>query len=244
MSASLIHEHSILSKELRAHVYLLPMLNRFGIKPGLGDKTVVEVCHEKSIDTEFFLHIANSYIDPSYLKKVRLSPVYPPMLASYLRRTNDFYLHAQLPNIQVHLEPFIKYSGKNPSLQLLKRFLDEFKDELYKRINYDNEVLLPYFIELSEKLGPDINGITLEKFEGDTEEDKCEELIGDIQGVMIKHLSGDFNDNLCYAVLFSLSMIEKDLSCNNRLRMRIFFPMLKAMEGELGLSAKPIKPRE
>lgn len=241
MPPALIHENSILSNVVRRHVVLLPMLNRFGIKLGLGDKSVKEICEEKGIDVDFFLHIANSFLDSSYLKRVRLLPIYPAMLADYLTNTNNFYLEAQIPNIEVHLEPFIKRSHGNPSLQLLKRFLGEFREDLVKRIDYDTKVLLPYFLNLSEQLGDEINEITLEKDEeSEQQTDKSEELITDIQGVMIKHLSGEFNDNLCYAVLFSLTMIEKDLSCNNRLRWRIFYPMIRAMESRLGLEEKEL----
>lgn len=234
MTTILIQENSVLSNVVRQHVILLPMLNRFGIRLGLGDKSVKAVCEEKGIDIDSFLHIANSYIDPSYLKKVRLSPFYPQMVADYLARTNAFYIDAQIPNIEVHMSPLLRDSNDNPSLKLLARFLGEFKDLLLKRIAHDTEVLLPHFRALNERLGQDIKRITLGTPSEETT-DKSEELISDIQEVMIKHLSGEFNDNLSYAVLFSLVMIEKDLSCNNRLRRRLFFPMLRAMEAELGV---------
>lgn len=238
MTTTLIQENSMLSCVVRQHVVLLPMLNRFGIRLGLGDKSIRAICEEKGIDIESFLHIANSYVDPSYLKRVRLSPFYPKMVADYLERTNAFYINAQIPNIEVHMAPLLRDSGDNPSLKLLARFLGEFKELLLKRIAHDTDVLLPHFRALQEKLGQDIKRITL----GTPSEeitDKSEELISDIQGVMIKHLSGEFDDNLCYAVLFSLVMIEKDLACNNRLRNRLFFPMLRAMEEELGI--EPVK---
>lgn len=240
----LIRENSILSHVVRKYVVILPMLNRFDIKLGLGEENVHAVCQDKGIDVDFFLHIANSFIDPTYLKRVRLTAVYPKLLADYLKKTNLFYIHAQVPNIEVHLRPFIMNSKENASLQLLERFLGEFKRELLSRIQYDNETLIPYFLKLSGQLGEEINQITLEKYEGKVLIDKSEGLISDIQDVMIKHLSGDFNDNLCYAVLFALSMIEKDLSSNNRLRQRIFFPMLRAMEERLNLEPHPLSGKE
>jgi regulator of cell morphogenesis and NO signaling len=47
---------------------------------------------------------------------------------------------------------------------------------------------------------------------------------------MVKHLSGDYDDNLCYAVLFAISSLEKDIKQHNRIRYRILVPMVKTLE--------------
>ncbi|OAV66758.1 hypothetical protein Barb6_02521 [Bacteroidales bacterium Barb6] len=47
---------------------------------------------------------------------------------------------------------------------------------------------------------------------------------------MIKHLSGEYNENLCYAVIFAISSLEKDIKQHNRIRYRILTPMVAAME--------------
>ena len=33
---------------------LLPVINRFGIKPGFKDLTIQDICEKKQINTEFF----------------------------------------------------------------------------------------------------------------------------------------------------------------------------------------------
>ena len=38
---------------------LIPVLNRFGITLGIGDKSIRSVCEENSLDTDFFLTILN-----------------------------------------------------------------------------------------------------------------------------------------------------------------------------------------
>ena len=52
----------------------------------------------------------------------------------------------------------------------------------------------------------------------------------DLKSIMVKHLSGDYNENLCYAVIFAISSLEKDIKQHNRIRYRILTPMVSAME--------------
>lgn len=65
------------------------------------------------------------------------------------------------------------------------------------------------------------------------EEDNAEALVVDIMQVLIRHISGDFNDNLLYGLLYSLSTLQSDLANNNRLRYRVFMPILKGLEKEV-----------
>ena len=65
---------------------------------------------------------------------------------------------------------------------------------------------------------------------GPTIEDPIEALLADLKSIMVKHLSGDYNEKLCYAVIFAISSLEKDIKQHNRIRYRILTPMVSAME--------------
>ena len=65
---------------------------------------------------------------------------------------------------------------------------------------------------------------------GNQVEDTIEALLADLKSIMIKHLSGNYNENLCYAVIFAISSLEKDIKQHNRIRYRILIPMVAAME--------------
>lgn len=62
------------------------------------------------------------------------------------------------------------------------------------------------------------------------EEDRIEALLYDLKSILIKHISGEYNENLCYAVIFSIGSLEKDIKQHNRIRYRILAPMAMAME--------------
>ena len=51
---------------------LIPVLNRFGITLGIGDKSIRSVCEENSLDTDFFLTILNTFINEEFFPENRL----------------------------------------------------------------------------------------------------------------------------------------------------------------------------
>jgi regulator of cell morphogenesis and NO signaling len=58
--------HDKLSHLVRADYSLLPVINRFGIRLGIKDHTIAQICQEKQINTDFFLAIINTYHNPQY----------------------------------------------------------------------------------------------------------------------------------------------------------------------------------
>lgn len=223
-----------MSDVVQERVAILPMLNRFGIRLGLGDATISEICERRQIDTAFFLHILNSYLDTDYLGRVRIAPQHTILIADYLSVTNRYFLESQFPNIKIHVNSFAKRSGgNNPLLNTIPSVLKELEEALKDRIRIDEE-LVPRFRELAARLADNISAITVEyHVDHEEEEDRAEILVSDVMQLMIRHLRGEFNDNLLHAVLHSLSMLRNDLSSNDRLKNRVFLPMMTAMEEAL-----------
>lgn len=232
-----IKAHTILSDLVQEQIEILPMLHRFGIRLGLGDATISEICEDRNIDTVFFLHILNSYLNPDYLGRLKVSTAHLSLFADYLEETNRSYLSSQLPNIEVHISSFVRRSdSNNPLFMTLPHVLTQLRETLEERIRVDEEEFLPRFRAMAQRLAGNISSITLEQ---PLEEwttlpiDRTEALVGDMMQVLIRHLKGDFNDNLLHAVLYSLSMLRNDLASNNRLRARLLDPMMEAMDKAL-----------
>ena len=127
-------------------------------------------------------------------------------------------------HLERHLGSFISMSTPgNPTLGLIGRFFSSFKEELIARIEKDDKIWFPYCMSLSKKLGKEPAG-TIDGLQITSEqrtEDTIEALLADLKSIMVKHLSGDYDENLCYAVLFSICSLEKDIKQHNRIRYRI-----------------------
>ena len=101
---------------------LLTALARFDIPLGFGDKTVVEVCREKNIDSATFLAVAN-YISG---RSVSSEDINLEQLMAYLKRAHDYFLDFKLPLIRRKLLDAIDITGVDSIGFLILKFYDDF----------------------------------------------------------------------------------------------------------------------
>ncbi len=212
---AIININSKLSDIVTSEPSTLSVLNRFEIYLGFGDKTITDICKEKNIDANFLTTILNTYINENYFPEDTLKSYSQKLILEYFIKTNNYYIRFQLPNIERHFNSFIERSEKgNKSLELLRQFFDEVKNELISRIEQDKDLLL----------GKNYYPNTLPEEENDSIEDKLSDLVN----MFVIHLKGNYDINLCHAVLFAIISLQKDISQNNRLRYRILLPLLKS----------------
>lgn len=232
---SLVYSKMKLSEVVEEHPSLIPVINRFGIRLGLGDRSVETICDEHQLDPNFFLIILNTFLNEDYFPERKLQSFHMSLLINYLTQTNSYYQRSQLPNIERHLDYFISMSTpENNSLKLIRRFFHSFKEELLQRIEKDETEWFPHCLSLSEKVRGELPLLSpeneTERTEANKSEDSIEALLTDLKSIMIKHLTGDYDDNLCYAVIVSINTLEKDIRQHNRIRYRILKPIVSGME--------------
>ncbi len=234
ISMPLVYSNMQLSEVVEEHPSLIPVINRFGIRLGLGDKSVKTVCDEYKLDTDFLLTVINTFLNEEYFPEKKLQTFHTSQIIDYLTKTNQYYQRYQIPNIERHLGSFIAMSTPgNNSLNLIGKFFSSFKNEFTARIEKDEQVWFPYCRSLSEKLqvfSAEGREDALHLNSEQRLDDPIEALLADLKSIMVKHLSGDYNENLCYAVIFAISSLQKDIKQHNRIRYRILTPMVSAME--------------
>lgn len=224
-----------LSEVVEEHPSLIPVINRFGIRLGLGDKSVKAICEQYGIDTDFLLVVVNTFLNEEYFPEKKLQAFHTSQIIDYLTKTNIDYQRHQIPNIERHLGSFVSLStaAGNNSVALIGKFFASFKTKLTDRIEKDTTKWFPYCLCLSEKLGK-LQAEQQETFILNLPEQQIdnslEALLTDLKRLMIKHISGEYNENLCYAVIFSIASLEKDIRQQDRIRYRILAPMVAAME--------------
>lgn len=196
---SFLTPDSVLSDYVSSNYLLIPVINRFGIKLGLGDNTVLSICQNYNINTDFFLSIINTYLNEDYFPEKTLQGFNIELVSDYLKQTDAYYAYAQIPNIEKHLNAFITMSDpNNKQLELIRKLFYRFKSELLNRIN-----------------------------KGILDDDDSLALLLDLKNILIKHISGSFNENLCYAVIFSVDSLSRDLGKHKRIRDKILKPMIE-----------------
>jgi len=226
---SLVYSNMQLSGVVEENPSLIPVIHRFGIRLGLGDATVKEICDKLQINTDFFLTMINTFLNEDYFPEKKLQGFHTSQMVDYLTKTNHYYQRHQLPNIERHLRSFISISDPdNNSLSLIEKIFTSFKDTLLNRIKNDEKEWFPYCLSLSNQQKETI--FPLAKNRSEDPDDPIEALLTDLQRIMIKHLTGEYDANLCHAVIFSISTLAKDIKQHNRIRFRILHPIVTEME--------------
>lgn len=203
---------------------VVPVINRFDIVLGVGDRTIKSICKEKGIDTSFFITILNAFIHESFFLENVTGAFNAGDVVDYLRKTNNSYLRNQLPNIERHFAALISRSDSNNNLPLLFNFYREVKTEIERRIDSDNQWFDAIISAEQSNSEVSVAGNAVQA-ESDSIEDKLSALIN----MFVIHLRGDYDRNLCHAVLFAVISLEKDIRQNNRIRNRVLRPLVDAL---------------
>lgn len=196
---------------------LIPVLNRFGVKLGVGENTIETLCEEYNIDTELLLAVLNNYIDEDFYAK-DLDKIGTEEIVDYFHSTVENYIYELMPNIEKHLNAFIaiSVSGDGANFTTGPNFNNIPENEELK-------MLRVLFLKFKERMSNQLNNLT------NYDDDFPDDLLQDLKSILIKHLSSDYNQNLCYAVIFSIHSFQKDLAAHNRLRSRVLIPKLNLL---------------
>lgn len=203
---------------------VVPVINRFDIVLGVGDRTIKSICKEKGIDTSFFITILNAFIHESFFLENVTGAFNAGDVADYLRKTNNSYLRNQLPNIERHFAALISRSDSNNNLPLLFNFYREVKTEIERRIDSDNQWFDAIISAEQSNSEVSVAGNAVQ-----AESDSIEDKLSDLINMFVIHLRGDYDRNLCHAVLFAVISLEKDIRQNNRIRNRVLRPLVDAL---------------
>ena len=65
----LVYPNMQMSEVVEEHPSLIPVINRFGIRLGLGDKSVKAICEEYRLDTDFLLTVINTFLNENTSRK-------------------------------------------------------------------------------------------------------------------------------------------------------------------------------
>lgn len=203
---------------------VVPVINRFDIVLGVGDRTIKSICKEKGIDTSFFITILNAFIHESFFLENVTGAFNAGDVVDYLRKTNNSYLRNQLPNIERHFAALISRSDSNNNLPLLFNFYREVKTEIERRIDSDNQWFDAIISAEQSNSKVSVAGNAVQ-----AESDSIEDKLSDLINMFVIHLRGDYDRNLCHAVLFAVISLEKDIRQNNRIRNRVLRPLVDAL---------------
>ena len=219
---------------------LIPVIVRFHIPLGIGDKTIHEICKETGINSELLLAVFNLLDDPNYTLTEKMNPYNVLPMMDYLRTTYEDYLQVQALNIERHIDRLIASAKPSSNdLQLLLSLFMEYKQELSAWIEKEGEEVFPSILNVYELFySPEyiscdcpINWTFVRKT--GHKYDIINEKLRDLNNLMIKYLKGNYDENIFYAVILSLNRLKEDMAGTQRLEEKILQPIVMRMEKEI-----------
>lgn len=218
---------------------LIPIIARFGIKLGFGNKSVDDICIELDIHRDFFLEIINSYHNQSYYPEITSQNFSVHEVIDYLSKTHAYYSNSKIPQIELYIHKMGAGSSEDhlKNLELIKQFFTDYKHEIVAHFEAEEQVVFPYILSLEEALlngscksdlGDKIRECPIEVYERN--HDNLELKLGDMKNLIIRFLPPVFSEELCERLLVELFRMESDLEEHARIEELVLVPKVKVLE--------------
>lgn len=231
-----------MAEVIHVNYLLLPILNRFDIQLGFGDKTISEICAEQKINVDFFLEIINSFHDYNYFPQDRLQSFPLDLIIEYILKSHYYYINIKVPLIETTIITLSTSSDKlqNKYVQLIVKFFQEYKEELINHITDEEIRVYPYMLSVDKALrSGNIGKELVEKVKKnpiriiESEHTNIEDKLFDLKNIIIKYLPPATNYSLSNTLLIELFRLEQDLNDHARIEDKVLVPKVEMLENQI-----------
>jgi regulator of cell morphogenesis and NO signaling len=214
---------------IQSNHHLLPVIHRFGIRLGFGNKTVEEVCKKFKVNTDFFLSIVNTFSNKNYFPEKKLLSFSPLLIIDYLKKTHRYYISYSLPQIEGLMHEFLLSTlDQNKEMRMIEEFYLKYKNKLLLHIQEEEENVFPFVEKLVKNPGASQNKNFNPNFEEEHELVDFE--LDDLKNIILKYISPDYDDLVCNKLLFEIYHFEKDIHDHARLEDAILIPQIEQLQ--------------
>ncbi|NOZ34734.1 MAG: hypothetical protein GXO80_05495 [Chlorobi bacterium] len=222
--------------------HLIPIISRFGIKFGFGDKSVGQICTQYHIKTNFFLEIVNAFNDKDYKPYEKLKNMSLSLTVSYLLKSHYYYNKVKLPFIE-NLIDSLEWEGEDnlKNKNVLKKFFRQYRKEVNEHTANEETEIYPYVLELEQNYNNTgkVSVSFLEKLKtksikdyADTHDELNSSLL-DLKNIIIKYLYPAENKDITVQILIEIFKLEKDMTDHTELEEKVVIPVAEKIETEL-----------
>ena len=241
----MITRERLMYRVILENLQLLPLLPRFNLKPGFGELSVDEVCQAHEVNTDFFLEIANAYLDELYIPGEGLSLFSLDTMVNYITSTHAYYTDIALPTVEEKIHRLMEGSKlSEKEIHLVTNFFNDYKKDFMAHITQEEEHILPYVLELERQSTlqkPDpgfiqkLQSYSISEFE--KEHDRLEISLKHLSELILKYLPPFDDLHLCHEVLNELAGLMKDLVDHADVEDKVLIPRVAELESSLLNSA-------
>lgn len=212
--------------------YLMLMLEHFNIDIAIHEKTIEKLCVENEINTDLFLTIANLFNGRKPLQKMEYSAEDIKAIINYLKNSHKYYLDEKYPKIKEYIDQ-IHQVNNHPEFMMVGKFFDEYFIEVTEHMNYENNVVFPYVLNLNNLINHKNENdkiISYSVTEYKKRHNDIEEKLTDLKNLLIKYFPKQNDQKLRRHLVFCLFELEFDLKIHSKIEDSILIPLVETME--------------
>ncbi|MCC8037164.1 MAG: hemerythrin domain-containing protein [Bacteroidales bacterium] len=202
---------------------LLPILSRFSLPLGYGNRTIGQVCAQAGVDPQVFLLIAN-YLISGDLDAHALPQVSPWQIAEFLKNSHDYFLVYKFPHIRQNLLAALDENHHDINPRIVE-FFDAFISKVTKHFRYEERNLFPYVKALVE--GKPAKPYSIAIFT--KQHDEVTDSLAELKNLILRYYTTSV-PNKMYDALVDIYNCEADLESHSRIEDDILVPMVAKLE--------------
>lgn len=207
---------------------LLPVIHRFGIRLGFGNKTVGELCDQYQVNTDFFLAIVNTFHNKNFFPKDKLLSFSPLLIVDYLKKTHAYYVEYSLPRIETLMHRLLLSTPKqNSEMQMIEKFYLAYKKKLLDHFKEEEQDVFP----LIEKLVLHPSDVENKSFDANFEKDheRVDFELDDLKNLILKYLVPEYDELVCNRLILEIYRFENDIHDHSRMEDAILIPQVSQL---------------
>ncbi len=213
---------------VQSNYNLLPVIHRFGIRLGFGNKNVEELCRQYDVNTDFFLAMVNTYHNKNFFPKDRLLGFSPLLIVDYLKKTHAYYVEYSLPRIEKLIHRLLESTPEqNSEMKMIEQFYLAYKKKLVEHFDEEEQDVFP----LVEKLVLRPEEVENKTFDSNFEKDheRVDFELDDLKNLILKYLVPEYDELVCNRLMEEIYRFEKDIHDHSRMEDAILIPQVNQL---------------
>lgn len=205
------------------HCELLPLMSRFGIPLGFGDKTIASVCEEYNVDANTFLAVANFMLSGDMTGSANVSVADMTM---FLRNSHKYYLDYLLPKIRQKLIAAVEGADKQLA-DLMLKFYDNYVASVKQHLTFENDIV---FTNVDKLLAgqPTDSSFSIESYS--RRHEQIDGMLIELKNFIIKYYPSNGKTYEMNTVLYNILNCEADLHTHCEIEDAIYIPAVAKLE--------------
>lgn len=217
-----ITDRDTMADLIRQDYNILPVISRFNIPLGVGNKNIAQVCEQAGVNKRVFLMVVNfmltSHVDVGEAKESDIIGI-----VDFLHNSHTYFLDYKFPHIRTNLQNALDaaHPDINPAIM---QFFDDYVEQVKLHFAYEENTVFPYVRSL---INGETSSYNIEIFR--KHHDEVSVKLTDLKNVILLYYTTTKPDKM-YDALVDIFNCEADLESHADIENHILVPAISTIE--------------